>query len=70
MSAGKAMGPRDFDYLELRNAFASVVITREPTSAGPAYCLSHDGDGAYSTLALAVAAAWRALADYERGRAD
>ena len=70
MSALRAIGGREYDYLELSNAWATVSITRE----GKRYLL--DGDtrphepSNYGTLSAAIAEAWRALASYANGRAD
>lgn len=64
---GRAMGARLYDGLTISNGWARVEITRH----GPRdFRLSYDGQGVFTSAADAVAAAWRALASFERGRFD
>lgn len=69
-TAYNAMGPREQDCLELANQWARVTVTREDG----VYLVDGDTEsGALETYARfpdAVTAAWRGLAEYEKGRID
>jgi hypothetical protein len=67
-----AMGPRDGDFIELRNAWAHVAITRTAVNdvGDYVYNLSGDSDEQFDTLKAAMDCAIEELGKYQRGRGD
>jgi hypothetical protein len=77
MSAVKAIGPMQGDYLSLENKWAHVVIIREDESGSHAarsrYIVTGDtvdGVVTFESLERALGYAYRSLAIYQQGRAS